>query len=87
MSKNLNSNSRKLSKSTVFLYFCTIIAVFIAAFPKLYEIKTKAGIDLAPGIHAGTVFEKYSHGLFKCEWLYPYHCDREASSKNTPRHI
>lgn len=87
MSKNLNSNSRKLSKSTIFLYFCAIIAVFIAAFPKLYEMKAKAGIDLLPGKHAGTVFEKYSHGLFKCEWLYPYHCDREASSKNTHRHI
>lgn len=88
MSKNLNSNSQKVSKVTTFFFcFFVVIAVLIAAFPKLYEIKTKAGIDLLPGIHAGTVFEKYSHGLFKCEWLYPYHCDREASSKNIRRPI
>nr|WP_238178518.1 hypothetical protein [Calothrix sp. 336/3] len=56
-------------------YSIIVIAVFIAAFPKLYEIKTKAGIDISPGRHAGTFFEKHSGGIFKCEWLYPYHCD------------
>ncbi len=88
MSKNSNSNYQKFPKvTTLFFCFFVVIAVFIAAFPKLYEIKAKAGIDLAPGKHAGTVFEKYSHGLFKCEWLYPYHCDRKASSKNIRPHI
>lgn len=51
-----------------------IIALLIAAFPWLYEIKTRAGIDIVPGIHTGAFLEKYSHGLVKCEWLYPYHC-------------
>jgi hypothetical protein len=87
MSKNLNSNSQKVSKvTTLFFCFFAVLAVLITAFPKLYEIKTKAGIDLAPGIHAGTIFEKYSHGLFKCEWLYPYRCDRKASGKSIHRH-
>lgn len=56
------------------LRFLVIIVLVIAAFPWLYEIKTKAGIDILPGVHAGSFLEKYSHGLVKCEWLYPYHC-------------
>jgi hypothetical protein len=51
-----------------------IIAFLIAAFPWLYEIKTKAGINIVPGIHAGPFFEKYTHGIVKCEWFYPYDC-------------
>ncbi|WP_442854686.1 hypothetical protein [Fischerella sp. PCC 9605] len=52
------------------------MAVLIAAFPWLYEIKTKAGINISKSRHAGPFFEKHTRGLFKCEWLYPYHCDR-----------
>jgi hypothetical protein len=87
MSKNRNSNYQKFSNFTTLLFcFFAVLAVFLAAFPKLYEIKAKAGIDLAPGKHTGTVFEKYTHGLFKCEWLYPYHCDRQVFSKSIQRH-
>ncbi|MCC5634323.1 hypothetical protein LC593_00355 [Nostoc sp. CHAB 5844] len=77
MSRNVNSNSRKLAKvGTTIFYFFVAIAIIAAAFPKLYEIKTKAGINLSEKYHAGTFFEKHTHGLFRCEWLYPYHCDR-----------
>ncbi|WP_341529153.1 hypothetical protein WKK05_07545 [Nostoc sp. UHCC 0302] len=76
MSQNFNSSySRLLKLKTVSLWLLAVVAVFIAAFPKLYEIKTKAGIDISPKHHAGTFFEKHTRGLFKCEWLYPYHCD------------
>lgn len=90
MSKTPDSNSnvagyasrpfqRFLSASFMMLRLLIIIALLIAAFPWLYEIKTKAGIDIAPGIHAGPVLEKYSHGLVKCEWLYPYYCPSHHS--------
>lgn len=61
-------------RSSLTLVLPLVIIVLIAAFPWLYEIKTKAGIDLVPRIHAGTFLEKYTHGLVKCEWLYPYDC-------------
>ncbi|MGV0106890.1 Carbohydrate ABC transporter permease [Nostoc sp. DSM 114160] len=77
MPQNKNSNSLIfLNIRTTLFYFFIIIAIFVVAFPWLYEIKTKAGIDISPGRHAGTFFEKHTRGLFKCEWLYPYHCDR-----------
>ncbi|MEH2361689.1 hypothetical protein [Nostoc sp.] len=77
MSQNHNSNSRRLPKiRTTIFYIFAVIAVLGVAFPWLYEIKTKAGIDILPERHAGTFFEKHTHGLFKCKWLYPYHCDR-----------
>ncbi|MEH2325214.1 MAG: hypothetical protein V7K32_16965 [Nostoc sp.] len=77
MPQNHNSNSlRFLNIKTTILYLFAVIAVLVVGFPWLYEIKTKAGIDISPGRHAGTFFEKHTHGLFKCEWLYPYHCDR-----------
>jgi uncharacterized protein (DUF488 family) len=80
MPKNLNKNSRQFpTAKTAFFSLFTVIFVLIAAFPKLYEIKTKAGIDISKGRHAGTFFEKHTNGLFKCEWLYPYHCDRTKS--------
>ncbi|KJH71436.1 hypothetical protein [Aliterella atlantica] len=50
------------------------VVILIAAFPLLYEIKSRAGIDIVRGVHAGPFFEKHSHGLIKCQWLYPYHC-------------
>jgi len=50
------------------------VILLIAAFPKLYEIKSKLGIDIVHGVHAGTLLEKSSGGLIKCQWLYPYHC-------------
>lgn len=79
MSKNVNSNSRRLAKvRTVALSFFVVMAVLVAAFPWLYEIKTKAGIDISRSRHAGTFLEKHTHGLFRCEWLYPYHCDRRT---------
>ena len=77
MSQNHNSNSRKFPNiKTTIIYLFAITAMLVVAFPWLYEIKTKAGIDISPGRHAGTFFEKHTRGLFKCEWLYPYHCDR-----------
>ncbi|MEH2286072.1 hypothetical protein [Nostoc sp.] len=77
MPQNYNSNSRRFPNiKTTILYFFTVIAILVVAFPWLYEIKTKAGIDILPSRHAGTFFEKHTRGLFKCEWLYPYHCDR-----------
>ncbi|MEH2295026.1 hypothetical protein [Nostoc sp.] len=77
MSQNHNSNSRRLPKiRTIIFYIFAVTAVLVVAFPWLYEIKTKAGIDILPERHAGTFFEKHTHGLFKCKWLYPYHCDR-----------
>ncbi|MBH8563273.1 hypothetical protein I8748_13935 [Nostoc sp. CENA67] len=75
MSQNVNSNSRRLAKlRTIVLYLFFAMTVLVAAFPWLYEIKTKAGINILPNHHAGTFLEKHTHGLFKCEWLYPYHC-------------
>ncbi|MDZ7953078.1 MAG: hypothetical protein RMY16_08085 [Nostoc sp. DedQUE12b] len=77
MPQNQNSNSLIfLNIRTTLFYFLTVIAILVVAFPWLYEIKTKAGIDISPGRHAGTFFEKHTRGIFKCEWLYPYHCDR-----------
>lgn len=76
MPQNRNSNSHKFNKfKTKVIYSCAIITALIAAFPWLYEIKTKAGINISKSRHAGTFFEKKSGGLFKCEWLYPYHCE------------
>lgn len=63
-----------LRASLTVLRVLVIIALLIAAFPLLYEMKTRAGIDLVPGIHAGSFLEEHTHGLVKCEWLYPYHC-------------
>ncbi|MEH2261805.1 hypothetical protein [Nostoc sp.] len=80
MSQNQNSSSRRfLNIKTSIFYLFTFMAVLVIAFPWLYEIKTKAGIDISPNRHAGTFFEKHTHGLFKCEWLYPYHCDRSQT--------
>ena len=63
-----------------------IIALLIAAFPWLYKIKTKAGINILPGIHAGPFLEKYTHGIVKCEWLYPYNCHpHQAKSGSVSR--
>ncbi|MGF2036793.1 MAG: hypothetical protein RMZ43_016005 [Nostoc sp. CmiVER01] len=77
MPRNHNSNSlRFLNIRTTILYLFTVIAVLVVAFPWLYEVKTKAGINISRSRHAGTFFEKHTHGLFRCEWLYPYHCDR-----------
>lgn len=77
MSRNVNSNSRRFAKiGTTVFYFFAALAILAAAFPKLYEIKTKAGINISDKYHAGTFFEKHTRGLFRCEWLYPYRCDR-----------
>ncbi|MBD2455752.1 hypothetical protein H6G80_16890 [Nostoc sp. FACHB-87] len=77
MSRKVNSNSRRFGKlRTPALYLLAAIAILAAAFPKLYEIKTKAGINISGSYHAGTFLEKHTFGLFRCEWLYPYHCDR-----------
>lgn len=78
MPQNLSNNSRKFPKfrNKVF-YTLAFIVAFIAAFPWLYEIKTKAGINISKSRHAGTFFEEKTGGLFKCEWLYPYHCDEQ----------
>lgn len=64
---------------TRLLGLLVVIVLLISAFPWLYEIKTKAGIDIVPGIHTGPVLEKYSGRIVKCEWLYPYHCPRHSA--------
>jgi hypothetical protein len=81
MSRKVNSNSRNFSKAgTIGFYFLAAIAILAAAFPPLYEIKTKAGINISDRYHAGTFFEKHTRGIFRCEWLYPYKCDRPKSN-------
>ncbi|HEY9804509.1 MAG TPA: hypothetical protein V6D25_29525 [Leptolyngbyaceae cyanobacterium] len=81
MPQNRNSNSRKFHKfKTKLFYTFLIIAAFIAAFPWLYEIKTKAGINISKSRHAGTFFEEKTGGLFKCEWLYPYRCEEDEKA-------
>ncbi|MBA2750157.1 MAG: hypothetical protein H0U45_15875 [Tatlockia sp.] len=60
----------------MFLRLVLAVAILITAFPLLYEFKSRVGIDIVHGVHAGTFFEKHSRGLIKCQWLYPYHCDR-----------
>ncbi|MBU7582028.1 MAG: hypothetical protein KAF91_03815 [Nostoc sp. TH1S01] len=77
MSRKVNSNSRRFGKlRTTAFYLFAAIAILAVAFPKLYEIKTKAGINISSKYHAGSFLEKHTLGLFRCEWLYPYHCDR-----------
>ncbi|TBR61338.1 hypothetical protein B4U84_11190 [Westiellopsis prolifica IICB1] len=78
MPKKLHHNSQNWTQAFFKLLPSGLIfiAVFIALFPWLYEVKTKAGINISSKYHAGPFFEKHTHGLFKCEWLYPYHCDR-----------
>lgn len=66
--------------SKILLRLVLAAALLIAAFPFLYEFKSKAGIDIVRGVHAGTFFEKYSGGLIKCEWLYPYRCPSDRMS-------
>ncbi len=69
------NHPRKFSKVVnTCIYLLLIFGVLSFAFPKLYEIKTKSGIDILPKYHAGTFLQKHTHGLFKCQWLYPYHC-------------
>lgn len=98
MQKNPNHNSKDTASFTArpstkfqgislkILGLLLIIALLIAAFPWLYEIKTKAGINIVPGIHAGTFLEQHTHGLVKCEWLYPYDCYRyQAKSGSVSR--
>jgi len=70
---------------TKLLRFLVILIILVAAFPPLYEIKSKLGIDIDHRHHTGTVLEQYTHGLFKCEWLYPYHCDRSQDPSNFSR--
>lgn len=60
--------------SKIFLRLVLAIAILITAFPLLYEFKSRIGIDLVHGVHAGSFFEKHTGGLIKCQWLYPYHC-------------
>lgn len=69
--------------SIVTVRLLLIMAMLIAIFPWLYEIKTRVGIDLIPDNHAGIILEKYSHGIVKCEWLYPYYCAHKHSSEKS----
>lgn len=48
------------------------VGALLALFPFLYEVKTKAGVDISHSRHAGPFLQKHTRGLFKCEWLYPY---------------
>ncbi|AFW94334.1 hypothetical protein BMF77_01351 [Dolichospermum sp. UHCC 0315A] len=75
MPKKINFQSRKFPKAVTFsLYLFGVMAVLIVSFPWLYEIKTKAGINISKKYNTGSFLEKHTHGLFKCQWLYPYHC-------------
>ena len=77
MSRNIDSNSRRFAKVGITgFYVLAAIAILVPVFLKLYEIKTKAGINISDRYHAGTFFEKHTYGLLRCEWFYPYHCDR-----------
>jgi hypothetical protein len=78
MPDKFHNNSRNSTQTFLKLIAggLIFIAVLIVVLPWLYEIKTKAGINISSKYHAGPFFEKHTHGLFKCEWLYPYHCDR-----------
>ncbi|WNN90335.1 hypothetical protein [Gloeocapsopsis dulcis] len=42
-------------------------------------MKSKAGIDIIPKVHAGTLIEKYTKGIVKCKWLYPYYCHSDRA--------
>ncbi len=66
-------SSRK-SYSKILLRLMLAVAILVTAFPLLYEFKSRVGIDIVHGVHAGTFFEKHTRGLIKCQWLYPYHC-------------
>ncbi|MUL35467.1 hypothetical protein BWI75_03605 [Gloeocapsopsis sp. AAB1 = 1H9] len=61
------------------LHIAIIIVLLIVAFPWLYEMKSKAGIDIIPKVHAGTLIEKYTKGIVKCKWLYPYYCHSDRA--------
>lgn len=75
MPKKLTVVSRQFPKTVTFsLYLFGVMAVLIVSFPWLYEIKTKAGINISKKYNAGPFLEKHTHGLFKCKWLYPYYC-------------
>jgi hypothetical protein len=77
MPQNPHRNSRKTSKFNLkYSYVFVTIATLVISLPWLYEIKTKAGINISKSRHAGTFLEKHTRGVFRCEWLYPYHCDR-----------
>lgn len=72
-----------LKSSLIIIRLLLIIFLLVSAFPWLYEIKSRIGIDIFPGIHTGSVVEEYTHGIVKCEWLYPYSCEqRQVSSNN-----
>ncbi len=71
--KNAALSARK-PYSKVLFRLILALALLITAFPLLYEIKSRIGIDIVSGVHAGTFFEKHTGGLIKCQWLYPYHC-------------
>lgn len=73
------SSSRKPSKFRPKIsYIFVAMVTLVLAFPWLYEIKTKAGINISKSRHAGTFLEKHTKGIFRCEWLYPYKCDRSG---------
>ncbi len=83
MSKNFGNKSNtkedtalssRKPYSTILLRLVLTVAILITAFPLLYEFKSRVGIDIVHGVHAGTFFEKHTRGLIKCQWLYPYHC-------------
>ncbi|WP_066383259.1 MULTISPECIES: hypothetical protein [unclassified Anabaena] len=77
MLQNRNSNYKKFPqlKTTLIAISVTMVTLVIA-FPWLYEVKTKAGINISKSRHAGTFLEKHTGGIFRCEWLYPYRCRR-----------
>ncbi|MFO0108703.1 MAG: hypothetical protein ACK510_00095, partial [bacterium] len=64
MPKKINFQSRKFPKAVTFsLYLFGVMAVLIVSFPWLYEIKTKAGINISKKYNTGLFLEKHTHGL------------------------
>lgn len=65
------TSSKKLNK--ILLRLVLAVVLLTVAFPWLYEVKSRMGIDIVRGVHAGRFLERHSGGIIKCTWLYPYH--------------
>jgi hypothetical protein len=78
---NSTETSARIPYSKILLRLVLAMAILITAFPWLYEIKSRAGINIVEGVHAGTFLEQHTGGLIKCQWLYPYHCDSDRMTK------
>ncbi|WP_009633279.1 hypothetical protein [Synechocystis sp. PCC 7509] len=69
LNSNFNYSVEKAQKpySKILFRLVLAVAILITAFPLLYEFKSRVGIDIVHGVHAGTFFEKHTGGLIKCQ--------------------